>query len=62
MSDPSAGMTLTEASPAAFHTGPPPGQRMPDFTLHDHRDVPVNFTQARAGRRALVHFFRTVSW
>lgn len=39
-----------------------PGQPLPDFTLPDHTGHPVNFTQTRDGRRALVHFFRSTVW
>lgn len=39
-----------------------PGQLLPDFTLPDHTGQPVNFTQIRDGRRALVHFFRSTVW
>ncbi len=55
-------MMVERADPAAWATGLEPGQSMPDFTLTDHRGGAVNFTQARAGRRALVHFFRSTLW
>ena len=59
---PSPGMVLTRADAKAFRTGLEPSEAMPDFTLPDHRGQPVNFTEARAGRRALVHFFRSTEW
>lgn len=52
---------LGRASPD-FSTGLEPGRPMPDFTLPDHTGRPVNFAQSRAGRRALVHFFRSTVW
>ena len=59
---PSPGMLLAAADPAHYSTGIEPGQPMPDFTLPDHLGRPVNFTTARTGRRALVHFFRSTEW
>ena len=47
---------------ADFPTGPDVGERLPDFTLPDQRGTPVNFTEARAGRRALVVFHRSARW
>jgi peroxiredoxin len=54
-------MLLERAGPD-FSTGLDPGEAMPDFTLPDHLGRPVNFHDARAGRRALVHFFRSTVW
>jgi peroxiredoxin len=54
-------MTLGRAGPA-FASGLEPGQPLPDFTLPDHTGQRVNFAQARDGRRALVHFFRSTVW
>ena len=62
MPDLSPGMLLVEASAEAFRTGPSCGERLPDFTLPNHRGKAINFAKARDGRRALVHFFRSVSW
>jgi cytochrome oxidase Cu insertion factor (SCO1/SenC/PrrC family) len=45
-----------------FPTGPEVGERLPDFTLRDQHGREVNFTQARAGRRALVSFQRSARW
>ncbi len=57
----SEGMLLGRAGPG-FSTGLEPGQPMPDFTLPDHTGRLINFHEARAGRRALVHFFRSTVW
>ena len=57
----SEGMTLGRAG-SGFSTGLESGQPMPDFTLPDHAGRLVNFRDARAGRRALVHFFRSTVW
>ncbi len=42
--------------------GPARGQRFPDITLPDQTGAPVRLQQARAGRRALVVFYRSARW
>ena len=43
-------------------TGPAVGDPLPDFTLPDQHGQPVNFTEARDGKRALVVFHRSTRW
>ncbi len=52
------------ATPAAplLPTGPAIGEPFPDFTLPDQHGAPVNFTAARAGRRALLVVHRSAAW
>ncbi|MEE8421800.1 MAG: hypothetical protein V3S31_03380 [Dehalococcoidia bacterium] len=45
-----------------FPTGPAVGEPLPDFTLPDQNGEPVNFATARAGKKALVVFHRSVRW
>jgi len=45
-----------------FPTGPAVGQPLPDFTLPNQHNEPVNFTKAREGERALVVFQRSTRW
>jgi peroxiredoxin len=47
---------------APFPTGPAIGERFPDFALPDQRGIPVNFTAARGGRRAMLVVHRSASW
>jgi hypothetical protein len=51
-------------TPAAltFPTGPAVGEPFPDFTLPDQTGMPVNFTAARGGRRAMIIIFRSAAW
>lgn len=42
--------------------GPAVGQPFPDLHLPDHHGQPVDLHQARAGRRALVLFYRSADW
>ncbi len=58
----SPGMCIVNPGPFHFVTGPAEGEPMPDFTLPSHEGRLVNFTAERAGRPALVHFFRSVTW
>ena len=43
-------------------TGPAVGTRFPDLVLPDQRGSAVDLHAARAGRRALVLFYRSASW
>lgn len=45
-----------------FPSGPAVGEPLPDFTLRDQHGREVNFTEERAGRRAMVVFHRSVRW
>lgn len=42
--------------------GPAVGERFPDIVLPDQSGEIVDLHRARAGRRALVHFFRSAGW
>ena len=42
-----------------FPTGPAVGEPLPEFTLNDQHNQPVNFSRARDGKRALVVFHRS---
>lgn len=42
--------------------GPAVGDRFPAITLPGQHGQPVDLHQARAGRRALVVFYRSASW
>ena len=51
------------APPApSFPTGPAIGEPFPDLTLPDQRGAPINFTAARAGRRAMLVVHRSAAW
>lgn len=50
------------ANARSFPTGPAIGDRFPDFTLPNQRGTPVNFTAARAGKRAMIVVYRSASW
>ena len=43
-------------------SGPAIGTLFPDFTLPDQHGTPVNFTIARAGRRAMIVVHRSAAW
>ncbi len=45
-----------------FPSGPAVGEPMPDFTLTNQHGQAVSFTTARAGKKALVVFHRSVRW
>ncbi len=45
-----------------FPSGPAIGEPIPDFTLVNQRGESTNFTTARAGKKALVVFHRSVRW
>lgn len=45
-----------------FPSGPAVGEPMPDFTLTDQHGESISFATARAGKRALVVFHRSVRW
>ncbi len=51
-------------SPASheFPSGPDIGERLPPIRLADQHGNLVDFEEARAGRRALVVFHRSVRW
>jgi hypothetical protein len=42
--------------------GPAEGSRFPDVVLPDQSGTPVDLHAARAGRRALVVFYRSAEW
>ena len=42
--------------------GPPPGSPFPDFALPDAQGKPLSLHAWRAGRRALVVFYRSARW
>lgn len=42
--------------------GPAVGVRFPEITLPNQHGELVDLHTARAGRRALVHFFRSAGW
>lgn len=42
--------------------GPAIGERFPDFELPDAGGTPVRLHSWRAGRRALVIFYRSAAW
>jgi len=44
------------------HIGPAVGERFPDLVLPDQSGEPVDLHAARAGRRALVVFYRSAAW
>jgi len=45
-----------------FPTGPAIGERLPEFVLPNQDGTPVDFDKDRAGRKAVVVFFRSVVW
>lgn len=45
-----------------FPTGPEVGERLPDFTLPNQHGEPVDFHKDRAGRKAVVVFYRSAVW
>lgn len=45
-----------------FPRGPEVGDELPDFTLLNQAGEKVNFTEARAGRKAMVVFHRSARW
>lgn len=42
--------------------GPAIGERFPDLLLPDQAGIPVDIHAERAGRRAIVVFFRSAGW
>ena len=42
--------------------GPNEGQRFPDVLLLDQTGAPVDLHAARAGRKAIVVFYRSAEW
>lgn len=42
--------------------GPQTGEVFPDFQLPDSAGAPVRLHEWRAGRRALVVFYRSAAW
>jgi len=49
--------------PRDFSTiGPKEGQRFPDVRLHDQKGGLVDLHEHRAGRPALVVFYRSAEW
>ena len=45
-----------------FSKGPETGKKLPDFTLPDQHGKAVTFSEARAGKKALVMFHRSAQW
>ena len=43
-------------------TGPDIGEQLPDFRLPDQAGQVVHYDAARAGKKALVLFYRSASW
>jgi len=56
------GTQLMAISSTSLPTGPAIGTPFPDFTLADQYGTPVNFTAARAGRRAMIVVHRSAAW
>jgi hypothetical protein len=50
------------AVPDFDRLGPRVGDRFPDVVLPDQRGQPVDLHNARAGRKALVVFYRSAGW
>ncbi len=48
--------------PAGHPTGPEVGEKLPDFTLPDAFGKNVTLHEARAGRPAVVVFYRSAVW
>lgn len=44
------------------HIGPRVGEPFPNVVLPDQHGNPVNLHTARAGRRAMVLFYRSAAW
>ncbi|MHB1006537.1 MAG: hypothetical protein ACYC3S_12980 [Chloroflexota bacterium] len=44
------------------HLGPEVGSRFPDVVLPNQKGERIDLHAARAGRRALVMFFRSAKW
>ena len=45
-----------------FPTGPDLGEPLPDFTLQNQHGELVDFSDSRAGSRAVVVFYRSAVW
>jgi hypothetical protein len=50
------------AVPDFDRMGPRVGDRFPDLVLPDQRGLPIDLHEARAGRKALVVFYRSAGW
>jgi hypothetical protein len=50
------------AVPDFDRMGPRVGNRFPDLVLPDQHGQPVDLHEARAGRKALVVFYRSAGW
>ena len=48
--------------PEGYPTGPEVGEKLPDFTLPDAFGKNVTLHEARAGRPAVVVFYRSALW
>ncbi|HUG14951.1 MAG TPA: hypothetical protein VMM78_08000 [Thermomicrobiales bacterium] len=44
------------------NTGPAVGQRFPTFALPDQHGWTIDFDASRAGREAIVVFYRSADW
>lgn len=53
---------MTARTEVPFPTGPAIGELLPDFTLPDQHGIPVNFTAARGGKRAMLVVHRSAAW
>lgn len=47
---------------AGFPTGPPVGDRLPDIVAPDHTGARIDVHEHRAGRPAVVVFYRSAVW
>ncbi|MBO6701399.1 MAG: redoxin domain-containing protein [Pseudomonadales bacterium] len=48
--------------PEGQSTGPEVGERLPDFVLPDQNGNPISFHEHRAGKRAVLVFYRSAVW
>ena len=48
--------------PGSGGMGPPSGEHFPDVVLPDQHGRPVDLHRARAGRKALIVFYRSAGW
>ena len=50
------------AVPDFDRMGPRVGDRFPDLVLPDQHGLPIDLHEARAGRKALIVFYRSAGW
>ncbi len=48
--------------PSNKTTGPEIGDQLPDFSLPNQNGEPIQFHQHRAGRKAVLVFYRSAVW